>query len=87
MCPICQELAELVADRCHASGAIREWICRRCNAGLGFFRDRPESLRRAADYLEKHRANPLTTTELVRNEHRRFTIRTAQRRARRLLLE
>jgi len=31
----------------------RGLLCRLCNAGLGMFKDSPESLRRAADYLEK----------------------------------
>ena len=34
---------------------IRGLLCDRCNLGLGFFADSPESLRAAADYLERHK--------------------------------
>lgn len=43
-------------DHCHSSGAVRQLLCPDCNQGLGAFRDESASLRRAADYIEKHRA-------------------------------
>lgn len=31
---------------------IRGWLCHRCNVGIGFFKDNPDVMRRAAEYLE-----------------------------------
>ena len=39
-------------DHCHKTNAIRGVLCSGCNTGLGGFKDNPESLRRAALYLE-----------------------------------
>lgn len=33
----------------------RALLCQRCNQGVGYFRDSPEFLRAAADYIEKYR--------------------------------
>jgi len=38
-------------DHCHASGKVRGLLCHRCNRGLGYFRDHPEVLARAATYV------------------------------------
>lgn len=60
MCAICQRpqlgARRLAADHCHASGVQRGLLCERCNIGLGNFGDDPSALRRAAEYVEKHRA-------------------------------
>jgi hypothetical protein len=45
----------LSVDHCHASGRIRALLCIRCNPGLGSFKDSPELLRAAADYIEAHK--------------------------------
>lgn len=42
---------EIHVDHCHASGDVRGLLCRMCNLGLGAFRDRPDFLRVAAEYL------------------------------------
>lgn len=56
-CAICGETQKrIVMDHCHASGRNRGPLCDGCNVGLGGFRDRPEMLRAAADYLEHHAA-------------------------------
>ena len=38
-------------DHCHATGKIRGILCSNCNAGLGFFKDNPQSLTNAITYL------------------------------------
>lgn len=40
-------------DHCHKTGKLRGLLCRFCNQGLGMFRDAPENLRAAANYLDK----------------------------------
>ena len=42
----------LPVDHDHATGDNRGILCATCNGGLGMFKDSPELLRRAADYLE-----------------------------------
>ncbi len=46
--------ARLAVDHCHASGSVRKLLCKACNNGLGLFRDNPELLIKAADYLKEH---------------------------------
>lgn len=49
-CEICADSATVV-DHCHDTGAVRGYLCGRCNTVLGFARDRPDVLRAAAAYL------------------------------------
>lgn len=51
-CPICLSAPAAYVDHDHATGAVRAVLCFNCNGGLGQFKDRPDVLRRAADYLE-----------------------------------
>lgn len=55
-CAICLVLFSPInppcADHCHTTHTPRGILCNHCNAGLGMFRDQPDRLRRAADYLE-----------------------------------
>lgn len=55
LCPICFQRPkdQLVVDHCHDTGAVRGLLCRLCNSSMGGFRDDPQLLRRAADYLER----------------------------------
>ena len=43
-----------VVDHCHAGSGFRGVLCNYCNLGLGNFRDSPDFLRKAANYLEAH---------------------------------
>lgn len=42
---------KLAIDHCHKTGKFRGIICVHCNSGLGYFRDSPEYLQSAIDYL------------------------------------
>lgn len=47
---------DLSVDHCHKTGVNRGLLCSSCNIGLGYFKDSPETLRSAADYLDKYNA-------------------------------
>jgi hypothetical protein len=66
LCAICGEperelrngrLKDLCVDHCHSTNEVRGLLCANCNKGIGNLQDSPERLRRAALYLENHRAN------------------------------
>lgn len=50
-------------DRCidhdHATGRVRDLLCRNCNSAIGLLGDDPDLIRRAAEYLDHHRATAL----------------------------
>lgn len=54
-CAICREPFTKTPriDHDHGSGTVRGLLCDGCNRGLGYFRDKPEYLRAAADYAER----------------------------------
>lgn len=41
----------LSVDHCHKTGKVRGLLCHGCNAGIALFREDPEALRRAAQFL------------------------------------
>jgi len=52
-CVICGDDGPLVVDHCHKTGKVRGMLCNHCNRGLGHFRDDPELLEFAAEYLRE----------------------------------
>jgi hypothetical protein len=55
-CAICGKSAEqngkrLSIDHCHETGIVRGLLCYRCNTGLASFKDSPQMVERALDYL------------------------------------
>jgi len=53
-CAICGQADKwfrLAVDHCHGTHRIRGLLCSQCNRGIGFFKDKPELLERAAQYL------------------------------------
>lgn len=57
-CVICGTHGPLVVDHDHSSGAIRGLLCNHCNRGLGHFRDDPELLEFARQYLLASKDDP-----------------------------
>jgi len=51
-CQICGSVQRLSIDHCHASKHIRGILCSKCNTGLGLFRDNPDFLLGAINYLK-----------------------------------
>jgi len=42
-------------DRCHDAGGVRGLVCHFCNSGMGMFKDNPEILEAAAEYIRNAR--------------------------------
>lgn len=59
-CAICHSTlnssryTKLAGDHCHTSGKLRGLLCTNCNTGLGLFKDSPERLESAIQYLRHH---------------------------------
>lgn len=52
LCEVCHEEPASHIDHDHLTGKVRGHLCRGCNLGLGFFKDKTARLRAAAEYLE-----------------------------------
>jgi len=52
-CIICGATGKLSFDHCHTTNKPRGMLCTSCNHGLGKFRDDPELLEFAAEYLRE----------------------------------
>ena len=44
----------LAVDHCHTTGKIRGLLCASCSTGLGLFRDTPDLLIKASNYLKEN---------------------------------
>ena len=53
-CAICKKEIgwEAAVDHCHTTGKIRGLLCRKCNLGLGGFKDNIETIRKAIEYVK-----------------------------------
>lgn len=53
VCMICEEECwrALAIDHCHKKNIVRGFLCSACNSGLGYFRDNPKLLKKAAEYV------------------------------------
>lgn len=58
----------LCVDHCHSSYRIRGLLCDRCNQGIGNFKDNPETLKRAAAYLESRSTAALIIGSMIQSE-------------------
>ena len=70
ICPICKKDAEAIllknpnkkgskkgiwcADHNHKTGKFRDWLCHKCNLGIGNLDDDPDILDAGSNYLRKH---------------------------------
>lgn len=55
-CAICggeDDHFSLAVDHCHNKKHIRGLLCSKCNRGLGLFRDSPQLLKQAIEYLQQ----------------------------------
>jgi hypothetical protein len=55
-CAICGEPPQndnrnLSTDHCHETGKVRGLLCRRCNMGIGYFKDNIDLLQKSIEYL------------------------------------
>lgn len=55
----------MAIDHCHATGVVRGLLCHRCNTGLGLFRDNPDALRRAAEYVGGNAIVPQVAAQVL----------------------
>ena len=56
VCAICKGNGKkkLAVDHDHVTGKVRQLLCIHCNTALGHFKDDPELLQAAIEYLKRH---------------------------------
>lgn len=52
--PFADGRSGMFLDHDHSTGKVRSPLCHGCNTGLGGFKDSPELLEKAAEYLREH---------------------------------
>ena len=62
-CKICGAKDKLVVDHCHDRGHVRGLLCQNCNTGLGMFKDTPEIMIKAAEYLTSENMQSLCSVD------------------------
>jgi Recombination endonuclease VII len=65
VCAICGKQKPEHVDHDHKTNSVRGVLCFNCNGGLGQFRDQPELLLRALEYLEAAETPRNAGSELV----------------------
>lgn len=53
LCMICGSAKIDAVDHCHTTGRVRGLLCKRCNVGLGYFKDDVMLLQKAINYLQQ----------------------------------
>ena len=61
-CAICGKVTKLYLDHCHDTLQIRGVLCSFCNTGLGYFKDNPELLTNAIEYIDRAKRRLLRRT-------------------------
>jgi hypothetical protein len=53
-CAICKKEIgwEASVDHCHTTNVVRGLLCRKCNLGIGAFKDNIETIRKAIEYVK-----------------------------------
>ncbi|MGN6608063.1 MAG: endonuclease VII domain-containing protein [Jatrophihabitans sp.] len=59
LCAICRAAPAEHVDHDHVTGRVRALLCFNCNGALGQFRDRPDLMLAAIEYLRRHSEQPL----------------------------
>jgi hypothetical protein len=54
LCGTWREFGAIRLDHCHNTDTVRLLLCSPCNTGLGFLRDNPVVLRKAANYVRRY---------------------------------
>ena len=72
LCALCGNNVPTDIDHDDKTRLVRGLLCRRCNLGLGMFRDDPGLLQKAISYLERPRSNALRSIEQDRKNNRRY---------------